>query len=424
MNRTVFAVDIGTSSLKAALISVDGTVLAYSRIRFLPGTRTARDWERAFFTAWETVCASVQPDAICVSGNGPTLVGIMEGKASGLLMWNDRVPDTEYTGRSIFMPRIEAYRKIFSDRYARLSLLLSGPEYLVYLLSGAAVTILPDTRYESAYWTAEDAGLLPDSSVLPPFIPPAVIAGYTRTILADGRSSPLPAGIPVVTGGPDFYTALVGTATLHPAQACDRAGTSEGLNLCTEQPLNCQGIRTLPGVLPGLWNASWLLNETGADFHRYRQESGKSAVSYPELLAEIEASPIIPRNGEQLHPGRYHVEKIGFAVREGIEALKKASAHESEYRLSGGQARNEIWNQMKADMTGTVFVLTGTADGELMGDAVLGFTALGDFRTIEEAASAMVRVSRRYEPDPRRYSLYTEKYDYLRNTGTRDLPHL
>ena len=457
MERTVLAVDIGTSSLKAALVDARGTVVASARVRFPETQRVARDWMVALDEAARSLktalCASAggaghaadKPAAIVISGNGPTLVSVHDqdiafatssafaGDAGPVLMWNDPVgadaAASEPSGESIFIPRLSAYKRKFSDHWDRARYILSGPEYLIYALTGNAVTILPERRYENAYWTAESlssAGL--DGAKLAPFVTTGAIVGTVARGWADfafrggdGFASLEPdgflsAGIPVIAGGPDFIVALVGTGTMVAGTACDRAGTSEGLNVCTAARVAHGGIRTLPAVAAGLWNASYLLPETGAAFHAWRLGTGQNARAYPEIMAEIEASPIFPARGEPLHAGRAMVERIGFSVRRGIETLERATGFKPTYVLSGGQARNEIWNQMKADITGAPFALTATPDGELMGDAVIGFAALGDYKTPQEAAARMVRITRRYEPDGERHAQYTEKYLINENT--------
>jgi len=104
------------------------------------------------------------------------------------------------------------------------------------------------------------------------------------------------------------------------------------------------------------------------------------------------------------------VEDIGFSVREAAERLNAATGHRPIWRLSGGQARNDLWNSMKADITGESFELTGTPDGELMGDAILGFTAIGAYSGIREAVGKTIREEKRYDPDPVRSREYAEKY--------------
>ena len=444
MERVALACDVGTSSLKTALVDSSGRVLASARVRFPEARRSARDWLAALSEAVSRLRESVSrsdssiqgrarafpPDAIAISGNGPTLVAVdSRGEAGPVLLWNDSVPGAirspgsvageNPTSSSLFIPRILAYRALFPAPYDRAHHLLSGPEYLAWALTGNAATILPEPRFEAAYWTDDSlarAGL--EGTRLPPFVPighflGTVSAAHLKAISGTGvPRDELAAleGVPVVAGGPDFVVALVGTNTLTPGTACDRAGTSEGLNVCTEKPVAHRSIRALPSVVSGLWNASYLLPDTGAAFHAWRIDSSRRAKGYPEIMEEIARSPIEPKPGEALHPGRAVVERIGFAVRRGVETLREATGFAGDFALSGGQARNETWNQMKADITGATFALTETADGELMGDAIIAFAALGSFGSVSEAAGAMVRVARRFEPDPGRHRAYTEKY--------------
>lgn len=436
MNRTVLAVDIGTSSLKAALVDADGTIRASARCRFPERRRTAADWIDALAEAFARLEPGASLAAIAISGNGPSLASVDRKDRDGeLLLWNDPVPEglAYRTGgsepasmakgtyahgglrsRSLFVPRLEAFRALYPEAWTAARVILSGPEYLVWRLTGEAVTILPDPRFTPAYWDKETLGDI-DPSILAPFVPTGTIVGKTGKTAGCKGSRPdglacLPAGIPVVACGPDFVAALIGTGTLEAGRACDRAGTSEGLNFCVADAVSGPGVRTLPSVIGGLWNASILLPDTGARFHDWRRACGRDSLPYPQIMSEIEASPIEPLPGQSTHPGRALVEDIGFSVRRGIETLRRATGFSPVFTLSGGQARNGIWNRMKADITGARFALTATPDGELMGGAVTAFTALGDYPGLEAAARAMVRVTKTYEPDPVRHALYTEKY--------------
>jgi xylulokinase len=416
MKRTVLAVDIGTSSLKAILADERGNTLAAARCRFPRAKRTANDWTAALKEAVHILKPGPDLAAIAISGNGPTVLGVApDGKPADILLWNDPVPlapsaaanGAKAAVKSLFIPRLLAYRNLHPETFVTARWIMSGPEYLAFLLTGNPVTILPEPRYATAYWTIEELNLTGlDGAKLPPFVIAGSVVGKTGNATGDF----IPKGIPVVAGGPDFTVALIGTGTLEQGTACDRAGTSEGLNVCTEGIINHADIRPLPAVVEGLWNASYLLPETGADFNAWRRDAGLTTRSYPDLMAEIATSPILPKAGDPLHPGRAVVEEIGFTVRKGIETLAEATGTNPVYRLSGGQARNDIWNRMKADITGATFALTATPDGELMGDAILAFTALGDYGSLREAAAAMVRVVRLYESDPARHALYTEKY--------------
>lgn len=413
MEQTVFCIDIGTSSIKTALISPGGEVLSAARFRFPKKPRRVSHWIDAYHLALRALKPEKSAVAVVVSGNGPTLVGTdEEHRATALLLWNDPAAvsiQDQYSGPSLFIPRLLEFSRKFPREYANAHRILSGPEYLILALTGNAVTILPEKRFEPVYWT--DAALAEvnlHASKMPPFIPVGTIAG--ETTLGSRKN------IPVIAGGPDFFVALAGTGAFEPGRACDRAGTSEGLNICIEHPLQHPGIRVLPSLLPAYWNASWLLPDSGATFHDYRKSSGESGKPYPELMREILESPSALPGHKNEHPGRSVVEHIGFSVRQGIDTLESATGHTPDFFLSGGQARNELWNQMKADITGHTFILTATADGELMGDAVMASPVLGWYPSIQSASHALVRECRRFQPDRELHNRYNEKYHYWKDT--------
>ena len=58
--------------------------------------------------------------------------------------------------------------------------------------------------------------------------------------------------------------------------------------------------------------------------------------------------------------------------------------------VTGGQAKTEEWIAMKANISGKTFEICSIPDSELSGDAALGWLGLGIYKTIQEAASAVV----------------------------------
>ena len=160
-------------------------------------------------------------------------------------------------------------------------------------------------------------------------------------------------GIPVYYGAPDFVSALIGTNTLAPGKACDRAGTSEGLNVCVtdeELPIGDESLRVLPSVMAGLWNVSYLIGDTG--------------VSVDEYLGELG---------------------------EGVERLKRATGRQNlEFVIAGGHGENTALCKLKARHTGATFIKTQVSNAELLGNAIIAFTALGKFGTLTDAAERIV----------------------------------
>jgi xylulokinase len=92
----------------------------------------------------------------------------------------------------------------------------------------------------------------------------------------------------------------------------------------------------------------------------------------------------------------------------------------------GGQARSEVWNQIKADVLNRPVLVPSVIEAAVLGAAILAALGIGAYASLEEAIAAMVRVSRRLEPDARNAALYArmlegyrELYPALRQTNWR-----
>ena len=400
---TVFCADIGSSSLKAALITKNGAVLSFFQqsLNSSDKTKLSKQWLAAIIAAAKhfsrykpTICG------ICISGNGPTIVS----EDGTTLLWNDKLSE-EFSNanvwkkgtKSLFIPRLLGFRNKFPEIWKKSKFIFSGPEYLIYMLTGKAVTILPEIRYIPAYWSSEEVELFGiEKEKLPEFVPPAFNCGCTtKEITADLY---LEKPVPVFCGAPDFIVALIGTNTLQPGKICDRAGSSEGLNLCVDKHLSAPQIRMLPSVIPGLWNASILFPDSGKIFSSYKAEFEKKTgkeISYQELVK----LSLQDRNscGYRIMLGLAEKTKTGLEIL--AQALEKANQDSENpcsieisdtVTVTGGQAKTEEWIAMKANISGKTFEICSIPDSELSGDAALGWLGLGIYKTIQEAASAVV----------------------------------
>lgn len=412
MKDAILCIDIGTSSLKAAYMADSPKSVAYSRYRF-----TQKDSSRAA-SEWMTAVAAVlrelkekSPEtgieAVCVSGNGPTIVSD-SGKT---LMWWEDVCSSVKDEKSIFLPRIDGFRKKYPHEWRESARVFSGPEYLLYELTGAAVTILPEKRYGEYYWTQsqlKDEGFSEDEvKKLPPFVAPGSLAGK---ITADAAvKTGLLEGTLVFCGAPDFIAALLGTDTLEAGRLCDRSGSSEGLNLCTPMPLSAPDIRVLPSVIPGMWNASVLIPDTGkrfADFKEKVELQLSQKITHRQLTDEIikfgslENSLLSKELRDEgmtvIHDA---VHQIWAAFNILSDACRASSIPVPEsMTVTGGQALNETWSQVKCDTLGIPVSVTECVDAELVGDNILARTALGYYDSLEEAAFCLVKMAKTYQP--------------------------
>lgn len=410
----ILCADIGTSSLKTALIDFQGRVLAKCRVSFPKvhgGLFHGDDWMQSLAAATSSLlaqCPAAAVEGIAISGNGPTLAT----PDGSVFLWNHPVPAAladevqhrlaQHKLFSIFLPRLLLFQRLFPQQWAEAATIFSGPEYLIWRLTGTRLTILPEARFQGAYWSQEglaQVGVEPHK--LPDFVPPGTGAGSLTQEMA--RRLGLSPATPVFCGGPDFTVALIGTNTLQPGTICDRAGSSEGINLClAENPAQAiqragiPGIRVLPSVVPGLFNASVLIPDSGTRFSALKKEVAPQ-MSYQEFVEALLQEPPLSQAGLQL------MEELAVEVREAYQKLS-AVARLTGTRLppyistTGGQAKNPRWLQFKSAIVGTGFSITACADAELVGDAVLAYLGLGRFNSIQEGAERLVRIHQTFSP--------------------------
>ncbi len=411
----VLCADIGTSSLKTALIDAEGRVLAKYRVAFpkpAQGLFEGEQWLHSLAEASQFLIPQARRshvEAICISGNGPTLAT----EQGGVFLWNHPVPAAladevqhrlvQHRLFSIFLPRLLLFQRLFSRQWAEAATIFSGPEYLIWRLTGAELTILPESRFQAAYWSQEALEQLGiGGSKLPPFVPPATCAGELLPEIAERLG--LPRTTPVFCGGPDFTVALIGTNTLEPGKLCDRAGSSEGINLClAENPAQAireagiEGIRVLPSVVPGLFNASVLIPDSGIRFSQLKR-SVSPQMNYQEFVAALLEQPPVSREGFKLMEELAGEVKLAYEKLSSIAAVTGTTIS-AAICTTGGQAKNPQWLQFKSQIVGAAFSITACADAELTGDAVLAYCGLGRFNSIQEGAEKLVRIHQTFSPN-------------------------
>lgn len=369
MIESVLCVDIGTTSLKAGVITARGEVVSFSTSRFADSEDRfiAGKWIFALKSALDDIQkkldSQVKIQAIVISGNGPTVVT----QSDLTVRWNEDFNYEEHginpasAGPSLFLPKILLLKNQFTKDFESTKYIFSGPEYLIYKLTDKAVTILPEERFLSAYW---DKNLLERFEIpqekMPPFVGIGEICGNLTQNAADFLG--LEEGLPVVSGGPDFVVALIGTKTLKAGRICDRCGSSEGFNYCVPSFIKAPEIRSLPSVIPGLWNVSLLLPNSSSLSEEERLSFAKNSVSVLKNLSET-----------------YKIDFPEYII------------------VTGGQAKDSVLMADKAKALGIKLVACQCKDAELLGDACAGFKALGFYKNLEEASENLVREEKVYE---------------------------
>ena len=400
MTDTILCIDIGTSSLKAALLpdNLRAGEIFVSRQYFSQAAvvenRVAEEWLPCLKAAVAELTAK-NPDyaveAVCVSGNGPTVVSedgtsllynqlFVNGSRGQAGNLNGQKKLALKNTKSLFIPRFCGFKLNFPFSWNDSAHIFGAPEFLIHELTGESVTILPEERFLPAYWNEDElkkCGFSEDDcKKFPGFVKAGNFVGKVSASAAIATG--LLEGTLVFAGAPDFVVALIGTGTVLPGRLCDRAGTSEGLNLCTSKPVFAEGLRTLPSVVSGLWNVSYLINSSQS-LRGHRETS----------LCEN------PSHGENPSVNSVASVRKFDELSHGINLLREAALSNGEYfpdfmTITGGQALNESLVAQKEAACGLKIKTMPCADAELLGDLILARVGLGDYDDITEAVFAIL----------------------------------
>ena len=131
------------------------------------------------------------------------------------------------------------------------------------------------------------------------------------------------------------------------------------------------------------------------------------------------------------HLARAVLEAAALALRHVAAPILAAGLRIDELVVTGGTARDDTWNRIKADVLGLTVAVPAARETAVLGAAIIGATAVGWHADVRAAIGAMVRIDHRLEPDPAPaarydalYAAYTGLWPAIAPTvrSLRDLP--
>jgi sugar (pentulose or hexulose) kinase len=111
------------------------------------------------------------------------------------------------------------------------------------------------------------------------------------------------------------------------------------------------------------------------------------------------------------HIARAIMESIACIVRRNIEVVEALGIPVKEIRVMGGGARSNVWNQIKADVSGRAVLTMENEEAACLGAAILAGLGVGVYPSLPQACKRMVKVKERHRPDPANAAVYAELYD-------------
>ncbi|MFC5831153.1 xylulokinase [Nonomuraea insulae] len=497
MTVAVCAVDVGTSGTRAAIVRADGVIVRSAR-RAHPGTAgggfdPAERWRLLAGLLREVTDGLREPPmALGIAGHvgcvladdagDPVIEGASWSDARGIDLvrraWaggparraggdDARRPDCgegpergpepgleralrvtgrpELSGGAVPLLAWLTENRPEVARKARWA--LSPKDHLILRLTGVAATDVTSAAYTLGFdvaareWSVpliEAAGV--DPGLFPPAYDASEVVGAVTAEAAEATG--LPAGLPVVAGGPDGTAGAAAVLGARTDVIVDVAGTTDVLNRVLTDPGGvAAGVAVLnPYVMPGLWAWGGPTGMTGgavAYLHRLLG-LGDLAQAPPELTAAMARLPpgcaglsVVPlvsgsrfpdwRPAERgalwglaehhtpAHVLRATQEGAAYVVRTGLDRIDPHAT--MPVLLAGGAARSAELCQLRADATGRPVLAGAEPDASLLGAALFALAGAGVYADAPTAQSHLATATSRFEPDPVRADQHTGLYE-------------
>ena len=469
-DHTVCAVDVGTTAVRAAIIHPDGRIGTSAR-RERPSDLASIAFDPD--QLWADVCAvlsdvTAYPNARHLVGVGVTAhVGAVMVDIQGQPVWEGLGwADTHGTDLlasawasiphalpTVGRPAVTggglaaaAWLHDLQPRaYREVRWLLSPKDWLVSRMTGAFVTDITSAAYTLALnvrqvkWASElcrAAGI--DPEILPPIHPADNVVG---TVTEEASmTTGLPAGLPVISGGPDGTVGMAALAHRDEPSILNIAGTTDVVVRATAGPPSTPPPSAIinPYLTEGHYSCGGPTGMTGgavpflASLFKIGQISEDLAAKMDALAPGCDGLRVIPTftgarfprwlpgelgaitglstSHSAAHILRASQEGAAHVVRECADLLARNAETTTALPviLAGGVARSASLTQLRADVLGrTVFACPEPEVG-LLGAAILTASGCGLYPRLEAAQAAMSPKLYKVLPDPYRARHYAE----------------
>ncbi len=104
------------------------------------------------------------------------------------------------------------------------------------------------------------------------------------------------------------------------------------------------------------------------------------------------------------------LEGVAFGLRDSVEVARKLGIKLERTKICGGGAKSPLWKKIIANVMNLKVDVIESEEGPGYGGAILAAVACGEYASVEEAASKLVKVIDTVEPDPAIAARYEEQY--------------
>ena len=450
----LIGIDVGTTTVKAALFDVKGRAISTYASRY-PTSRPAsgiveqnpEDWVQRCLEALRTLTDGVTPGRIAGAGltsqvNTHVFVDALGAPLLPAMVWQDgrcadeaaaldrQVTDADRltwwgaplpVDASHVLSRMAFVARRHPDLWRQTCWVMAPKDYCLFRLTGSVAAD------QMTSFGVIDGGLsyIPELLSLVPGarerLPP--LAAFTAP--AGRISMGLPgAKIPMVVGTMDAWAGLLGAGVARQDEAVYLSGTSEILGIVSRRKVPTPGVIAFPeceGIVlhagptqAGGASVEWLsrlLDQSPAALSELagRSDTSRPApIFLPHLAGEraplwdITARASFAGMSSATGPGelaRAVFEGVAYSARLLLDSLEhSAGSRPAALNHSGGGSNSDFWCQIRADVLERPLRRTANRDAGVLGAAMLAGVGSGLFRGIDEATRTIVAIDRIFEP--------------------------
>lgn len=460
-------IDVGTTSVKAAVFSEDGQLLGYAmeayEISFPQPGYAEQDGE----TVWQkaksalgravsqaggdisAISVSTQGDALLLLDRNknllaPVQLGMDYRSEEQVKQLNRQFGEEELFKRTgmvshplNFLPKLIWAAQKQPKLFEKVWKAVTYADFFMIRLCGVAgidSTMASRTMAVNLETNDWDIDLLRaggiDRDKLSDIFSPGTTIGTVKAELAQELGIPQ---VPVAAGGHDQVCAALGAGLSREGIGLDSHGTAEVISTALSHPVMSADMEKAgcPCYRYGIpdWFFTFGLNHTGGVSLQHYKELFQYG-SYEELMASLPDGPteLLTIPAFQSEGGsmgtvtgltlsadsgllcKSLLEGLAFEMRRYLELFNQIGAPVNELRCVGGGARSPAGLQLKADIYGRPVSTLRVREGACLGAALLAGTAVGVYGCVEEGIQRTVCNDKVYVPDKNRARQYEERY--------------
>ncbi|MGL4736327.1 MAG: xylulokinase, partial [Cellulosilyticaceae bacterium] len=357
---------------------------------------------------------------------------------------------SEYTANIAFTgftaPKILWVKNKEPENFEKIRKIMLPKDYIAYKLSGVHCTDVSDASgmllmdVKNRCWSKEMCDICGITlEQLPKLYESYEVVGTLLPEIATELG--LPNTCKVVAGAGDNAAAAIGTGTVGEGKCNISLGTSGTIFIASQAFgvdkhnalhafAHADGHYHLMGCMlsAASCNKWWMNDILGTKDYAKEQEQitnlGDNHVYFlPYLMGE--RSPHNNPNARGTFIGmtmdtsrtdmtQAVLEGVAFALRDSFEVAKALGIHIESTKICGGGAKSPLWRQIIANVLNINVEVIASEEGPALGGAILAAVACGEYTSIEEATSQLVKVVETIQPDPAIAAKYEARYNQFK----------